>query len=116
MADKINVKIKAKAYERSHPKTNLSEFENDLNFVDRKTFEEELIKLRRWIIDHFAGVSQGDAVAGGNLYGADVAARDELMTRKLISGGNVSERVQSVLRLYFYGGHLTEESKSQWDC
>lgn len=116
MADKINVKIKAKAYERSHPKTNLSDFDNDLGFVDKDSLEEQLKRMRQWIIDHFADSSTGNALAGGNLYGGDICDRDTAELRKIVSGEDIQIRASSSIQIYVYGGKLTQETKNLWDC
>lgn len=102
----FKVGIKALAYERGHPKTKLSEFENDLEFVRWQELLEELTKLKEWILSNGGMGNQGVAVQGGNLDGGDIALRDTTMLRREVNGQDITERLSLPLRYYFFAGDV----------
>lgn len=107
MADNIKVRIKAQAYERSHPKTSLSEFENDTGFATKEELLEEIYQLRQWILQNVAtGGTGGQPISGGNISGGDVAYRELSSISDRISANDVTLRVTAPIRLYFYGGDI----------
>ncbi len=109
MADLVKVKVKAQAYDRFTPKTLLSEFENDLDLVDRATLIKEIEALREWILQNITvGSGGGSAVAGGSISAGDVANLSTTLVRNRISGGDVALRAATSVRLYFYGGDIKQ--------
>lgn len=97
-------KIRVRAYEKSKPKTALSDFVNDLGFVDRETLNDLLDQFRDWIVDTFAGTAGG--VPSGDLNGGDIAFRNEAKVDKVINCENVIYRPTAKIRLYGYGGDI----------
>ena len=110
MADKIKVRVQAQAYEKYKPKTLLSEFENDTDFVDRKELLEEISALRQWILENVtvSGGGSNSAIAGGSLSGGDIANYSNNLIKNRISGNDVAIRAATPVRLYFYGGDVKQ--------
>lgn len=101
---KEDFKIHVRAYEKSKPKTALSEFVNDLGFVDKDTLNDLFDQFRDWIIDTFAGNKGG--VPTGNLNGGNVAFRAEAAVNNVINCENAIYRPTAKIRLYGYGGDI----------
>lgn len=98
----INVKIRALAYERTHPKTALSQFENDRSFVTNTELLNTLDELRSWILLNF-GVGITIPQPGGSLFGGDIA--DQLPVEQIVSCESVAARANP-LQTYFYAGSI----------
>ena len=99
-----DLKIRVRAYEKDHPKTHLSDFVNDMGFVDGDTLDDLLKQMKDWIVEHFAGYSGG--IPSGNINGGDIADRPISSIDRNIDGKNVVLRPITKIRLYAYGGKV----------
>lgn len=113
MADLVKVKVKAQAYEKYQPKTLLSQFENDLDLVDRETLIKEIQALREWILENVTtGGGGNSAIAGGSISAQNVADYNTLIIKNRISAEDVSGKAATPVRLYFYGGEIKQTQEA----
>lgn len=99
----IKVKIKTIAYERSHPKTKLSQFENDSDYVDVEALQEEINSLREWVLQHGGGTME-HAVPGGDISAGEVGSL--LPLRFIVNAGDIRFRGSTPVGRYFSGGDI----------
>ena len=104
----IKVRVKALAYERSHPKTKLSQFENDSDYVDVQKLEEELRRLKEWVLENGGG-SMAHAVPGGNLFAGEVGSTLPLRLR--VDAGDIRLKNSTPVGRYFCGGDIRLRTK-----
>ena len=103
----IKVKVTAKAYEKYHPKTALSEFDNDSQFVTKAQLDAAVKEVKEWVIQVIL-MGAGTAVDGGNLNASDVLMRAIAELNKKVFGGNVADRNSSVVTTFYNGGDITD--------
>lgn len=98
------LKIRVRAYEKGRPKNALSDFENDVGFVDQKTLADLLDQFRDWVIDNLAADKGG--VPTRDLNGGDIALRPESIVDQTVNCRNAILRPTARIRLYAYGGNV----------
>lgn len=107
MGDSVKVKITAKAYEKYHPKTALSEFENDTQYVTKAQLDAAVREIKDWVIQVIL-LGGGTGVNGGDLNANDVLMRALADVNKKVFGGNIIDRNSSLVQTYYSGGDITD--------
>ena len=109
--EQFKVNVKALAYEKSHPKTKLSEFENDSDFATQQQLLEEIAQLRDWILANGFTAPVAVASQGGDLNAASITSHGNLAVGTKVDGGDITQRYSLPLRFYYFSGDIKSKSE-----
>jgi len=88
MSNNINVKVTAKAYERGHVKTKLSQFENDLELLTVEDLLTQIDSLKDWVRAYTAQTG----TTTGSISGGDISFQDnDVEVGHSVYGGDIAE-------------------------
>ena len=111
MGENINVKVTARAYDKHHAKTALSQFDNDLHFVTKEQLDAAVHEVKQWVIDLIIQ-SQGSVPQGGDLNAEDVLFRALSKLNKVVLGGDIADRSDEELRAFYSAGNITDRTEA----